>query len=98
MFSEATLGTRLEVPTLTGKTTIRIPPGTPSGKVFRLGGRGLKRMDRKGTGDLHIKIVVEVPTELDDANRAAIRELAKTLTSEAHPGRKEYDQAIISRK
>ena len=97
LFTEAALGARLVVPTLTGTTTIRVPPGTPNGKVFRLGGRGLKRSDKKGSGDLHIKIRVEIPITLSEEQKAALTSLSETMTSEAYPDRKEYDREVQAR-
>lgn len=74
-FPEAVLGTRVKVPTPDGEpVTIKVPAGTPSGKVLRVRGRGVKT--RKGTGDLLVTIEVVVPTELDDAQRAAVEALA----------------------
>ena len=97
MYSEAVLGADLAVPTLTGQTTIRIPAGTPSGKVFRLRGRGLKQTDRKGTGDLHVKMEIEVPSNLDKEQTQTLRNLSTILTSDAHSKRKEYDQKVKPR-
>lgn len=74
-FAEAALGTNLTVPTLEGdKVTLRIPPGTPSGKVFRVKGRGVS--DRKGTGDLLVTVQVAVPKHLSSEQRVAVEALA----------------------
>jgi molecular chaperone DnaJ len=66
LLQEAALGTELVVPTLDGTTTIRIPPGTPSGKVFRLSGRDCRSSEAARTatlraGDLHLRTAIEVP-------------------------------------
>ncbi len=95
MFPEACLGTDLRVPTLEGPTTIRIPPGTPSGKVFRLSGRGMPDAASKGRGDLHIKVNVEVPRELDAEARAALERLRGPLGPRLHPERLAFDTAIL---
>jgi molecular chaperone DnaJ len=77
-FAEAALGTRLTVPTLDGGTvTLKIPEGTPSGKVFRVKGRGVG--DKKGSGDLLVTVQVSVPTHLTDEQRQAVEALADTL-------------------
>lgn len=74
-FAEAALGTNLTVPTLDGaKVTLRIPPGTPSGKVFRVRGRGVP--DPKGTGDLLVTVQVAVPKHLSAEQREAVEALA----------------------
>ncbi|EYT60436.1 MULTISPECIES: DnaJ C-terminal domain-containing protein [Microbacterium] len=70
-FTEATLGATIEVPTLGGDVVkLRVAPGTPSGRVLRVKGRGVATS--KGTGDLLAELQVAVPTHLDDAARAAL--------------------------
>ena len=74
-FAEAALGTNVKVPTLDGGTvTIKVPAGMPSGKTFRVKNRGVQ--NTKGTGDLLVTLVVDVPTELSDEQRAAVEALA----------------------
>ncbi len=98
LFTEAALGTELAVPTLDGATTIRIPPGTPSGKVFRLSGRGLASPAGKRTGDLLVKVRVEVPPALSPEARAALAALATALPPASHPARLAYDDALRDRR
>jgi molecular chaperone DnaJ len=71
-FDEAALGADIAVPTLGGGTvTLKVPPGTPNGRTFRVKGRGATRRD--GTkGDLLVTVEVETPKTLDDASRAAV--------------------------
>ena len=70
-FTEATLGATIEVPTLGGDPVkLRVAPGTPSGRVLRVKGRGVKTS--KGTGDLLAELQVAVPSHLDDAAREAL--------------------------
>jgi molecular chaperone DnaJ len=70
-FTEATLGATIEVPTLGGDTVkLRVAPGTPSGRVLRVKGRGIT--SSKGTGDLLAELQVAVPAHLDDAAREAL--------------------------
>lgn len=73
-FAEAALGADLRVPTLDGAVTMRIPPGTPSGKTLRVKGRGV--VGSKATGDLLVTVVVVVPSELSVAEREAVEALA----------------------
>src|SRR3954463_16727055 len=71
-FDEATLGAEIKVPTLGGSpVTLRVPPGTPNGRVFRVRGRGASRKDGS-KGDLLVTVDVHVPDALDDAARAAV--------------------------
>ncbi len=79
-FPEAALGTTITVPTLESKVTLKVPPGTQSGKVMRVRGRGVPAGNGRNAGkpgDLMVKVEVVVPTELNDEQRAAIESLAK---------------------
>ncbi len=71
-FDEAALGATIKVPTVDGRTvSLKIPAGTPSGRTFRVRGRGAP--GRNGTrGDLLVNVEVETPTQLDDQSRAAV--------------------------
>ncbi|OZD50138.1 molecular chaperone DnaJ [Rhodococcus sp. 06-1477-1B] len=70
-FTEAALGATIEVPTLGGDPVrLRVAPGTPSGRVLRVKGRGIQTA--KGTGDLLAEVQVAVPAHLDDAAREAL--------------------------
>ncbi len=77
-YPEATLGTTLTVPTLTDSVTLRVPPGTPSGRTFRVRGRGVPG-GRKATGDLLVTVDVAVPESLTDEQRTVVEELAKLI-------------------
>ena len=72
-FDEAALGAEVKVPTLGGApVTVRVPPGTPNGRTFRVRGRGVRRRD--GTrGDLLVTVEVVVPQQLSDSAREALR-------------------------
>lgn len=71
-FTEAALGATIEVPTLGGDPVkLRVAPGTPSGRVLRVKGRGVQT--QKGTGDLLAEVQVAVPSHLDDAAREALQ-------------------------
>jgi molecular chaperone DnaJ len=79
-FDEAALGAEVKVPTLGGApVTLRVPPGTPSGRTFRIRGKGAPRAD--GTrGDLLATVEVQVPAVLDAAAREAV-EAYRTATA-----------------
>ena len=71
-FDEAALGAEIKVPTLTGApVTLKVPPGTPSGRTFRVRGKGARRSDGT-TGDLLATVQVQVPAVLDAEARAAV--------------------------
>jgi molecular chaperone DnaJ len=78
-FPEATLGTTLTVPTLGVPVTLRVPAGTPSGRTFRVKGRGVPAGKRSGTGDLLVTVEVQVPEKLSDEQRAAVEALAAVV-------------------
>jgi len=84
-FPQAALGANLDVPTLEGKVKMRLPPGTQSGRVFRLRGKGLPVFGGYGKGDELVKIIVEVPAQLSSRQRELLEELAKEMGAETHP-------------
>ncbi len=96
-FAELALGADLRVPTLDGATTIRVPPGTPPGRILRLGGRGLPRLGRSGRGDLHLQLALEVPEQLSADQRAALEAWSRALDPAAHPRRRRFDDAVKAR-
>jgi molecular chaperone DnaJ len=73
-FTEAALGGAISVPTVDGSVTLRVPPGTPSGKTFRVKGKGVP--SKKGPGDLLAKVEVKVPTQLSEEQRQALEAYA----------------------
>ncbi len=76
--SEATLGTKVTVPTLDGKTmSLKVPPGTQSQTKMRLKNYGLPTASGKGRGDQLVRIIVETPTNLTKKQKALLEELAK---------------------
>ncbi|MGH9130052.1 MAG: molecular chaperone DnaJ [Acidimicrobiales bacterium] len=81
-FPEAALGATITVPTLHEAVSLRIPPGTPSGRTFRVRGRGVPSGDAKGRGpgDLLVSVEVSVPTSLSDEQRVAVEGLATAFT------------------
>ncbi len=84
-YVQATLGAEIDVPTLTGKAQIKIPPGTQSGTIFRLRGKGVRNVHGNGVGDLHVRVVVEVPTHLNPAQRAKLQEFAALCDANVNP-------------
>lgn len=76
-FSQAALGCKLSVPTLNGSIKLNIPPGTQSGTVFRLKGKGIKYLNSNKLGDQHVKVEVKTPTKLTKRQRALFEELSK---------------------
>jgi molecular chaperone DnaJ len=74
-FHEAVLGAEVKVPTLGGPpVTVKIPPGTPNGRTFRVRGKGIRRKDGH-VGDLLVTVDVQVPAQLTDDAKAAVESL-----------------------
>jgi molecular chaperone DnaJ len=84
-FARAALGGDVKVPTLDGSAVLKIPAGTPSGKVFRLRGKGLPEVHGRGVGDLHAKLYVEVPTRLNAEQRGHLQAFADSCDEHTHP-------------
>lgn len=84
-FPEAALGAKVGVPTMDGSTvTLKVPAGTPSGKTFRVKGRGVTSGSK--TGDLLVTVDVDVPTKLSAAERRAIEALGDVLADAGRAG------------
>src|SRR4030043_807489 len=76
-FSEAVLGTTIEVPTLEGMKKVKVPPGTQSHTRMRLKGLGMPHFQGEGRGDEYVKGIVKVPKKVTDKSKGLIQELAK---------------------
>jgi molecular chaperone DnaJ len=84
-FIQAALGAEIEVPTLEGKATIKIPAGTQPATTFRVKGRGVKNLQGYGYGDLHVRVQVEVPTRLSNEQKMKLQEFAGLLDGNETP-------------
>jgi len=87
-YTQAALGTEIEVPTIDGKAKLKIPAGTQPNTVFRLRNQGLPRL-QGGRGDLHIRVQVEIPKKLNKKQRELIEQLSKI---EDQPGGTIWDR------
>ena len=74
---EAALGARIDVPTLEGARTLRVPPGTQSGQRFRLRGRGVPTPQNGERGDLVVEIRLVLPPVVDERSKALLREFGR---------------------
>ena len=73
------------MPTLSGKATIRIPAGTQPGTIFRLRGKGVKNVKGYGWGDLHVRVLVEVPTRLNSEQKEKLESFAQSCDASVNP-------------
>jgi molecular chaperone DnaJ len=89
-FVQATLGAEIEVPTLDGRTTIKIPTGTQPGTTFRVKGKGVKNLQGYGHGDLRVRVQVEVPARLTPEQKAKLQEFAESCGEDANPISKSF--------
>lgn len=74
---EAALGARVEVPTVDGRATMTIPPGTSGGRIFRLREKGVPHLKGGGRGDQYVTVQVVVPPNLDDRSQQILREFSR---------------------
>jgi len=95
-FPQAALGLTIEVPTLEGKAKVKVEPGTQSGKVLRLRGKGLPSVNAyEGRGDLLVSIIVWTPKNLSKEEKAIISKLAEAPNF--HPSASEKEKGIFHR-
>jgi molecular chaperone DnaJ len=84
-FTQAALGAQIEIPTISGRTTLKVPPGTQTGAEFRLRGKGFPNVRGYGHGDLLARIFVEVPTHLTAKQRDVLEQYARLENGEGSP-------------
>ncbi len=76
-FPQAALGTELEIQTLEGVETIKVPEGTQSGREFKLRGKGVPHLNERGKGDLIVEIRVQTPAKLNKQQKELLRQLGR---------------------
>ena len=81
----AALGGDVPVPTPDGLAMLKLPQGTPNGKVFRLRGKGVRGLDGSGVGDLHVRISIEVPAHLSGSQKRAMQAFAESCDGNNYP-------------
>lgn len=88
-FTDAVFGASLEVPTIDGRAKIKIPPGTQSGKIFRLKGKGFPAINSYEKGDQLIHVNVWTPQELSAEEKSMMEKLAGSKNFQPHPEKNE---------
>ena len=83
---QAALGAEIEVPTLMGATQVKVSPGTQSGEILRLKGKGIKRLNGSGFGDQLIRVLVEIPRALNSRQKDLLKQFEQEANHESHPG------------
>ena len=94
--TDAMLGTTLEIPALGGAQKLRVDPGTQSGTVVRMRGKGLPSVNSYGTGDLYVKILVWIPRRLKGADKQAVEQLSGSDAVRPDPTRE--DKALFEKE
>ncbi len=84
-FPDAVLGRSVEVPTLSGKTRFKVSPGTQSGKVFRLKGKGIPNVNGYGSGDQLIQVMVWIPKNLSNKERTQLEAMRDSDNFQPNP-------------
>ena len=93
-FAQATLGDKIQVPTLDGKVEFEVPEGTQTGTVFRLKGKGIPKLKSNVRGDQYVKVTVEIPKKLNEKQKELVREFAKECGQEVHQRQKTLSDKI----
>ncbi|MDA7918361.1 MAG: molecular chaperone DnaJ [Mariniblastus sp.] len=93
-YTQAALGAEIEVPTLTGRDKFKITPGTQSGEVFKLPGRGMPNPQGGRTGDLLVQTYIETPKKISTEQEELLRKLAELEETEVLPERKNFLQRL----
>ncbi len=94
-FTQAALGAKMEVPTLTGKAELKIPPGTQHGQLFRLSGLGLPDLRGRRRGDELVQVMVETPRKLNKAQQELLRQFAATEDKAVLPESKGFFDKLV---
>lgn len=89
-YSQAALGADITVPTIDGKVEYHIHEGTQNGDIFRLKGKGIPKLHGRGSGDQYVKVHVEVPRNLSEAQKGILRDFEKTLTEKNYQKRRTF--------
>lgn len=92
----AALGGDVEVPTPEGAARIRLAPGTPDGKVFRLRGKGCPILNERGTGDLLARIVVEIPSRLTSEQKRALEAFRAAYDDRSYPEARAFRDRVAT--
>ena len=90
----AVLGGSVEVPTITGKAKMQIPPGTQSHTVFRLKGQGMPKLHGRGRGDQFVKVVVKTPEKITKEQKELMERLKKTMGDEIPETKKGFFERL----
>ncbi len=89
-YAQATLGDEITVPTVDGKVKYNVPEGTQTNTVFRLRGKGIKKLNRNDHGDHYVRVNIEVPKNLSKDQKEKLREFERSLEEKNYAKRKSF--------
>jgi molecular chaperone DnaJ len=89
-FVQAALGADVEVPTLHGMVSIKIPEGTQTGKVFRVRGMGIPQRRNDQRGDQHVRVLVTTPVKLTEPQKDLLRQFGEMTPEDKQQGKKSF--------
>ena len=97
---KAALGTEIKVPTIDGDVKYTVPAGTQSGTVFRLRGKGVQIVNTKNRGDQYVKVIVDIPKNLNEKQKEALEEFMRACGEETEGAEatKTHKKGIFGRK
>ena len=93
-FVDATLGTEIDVPTLNGSVKLKIPEGTQNATSFRLRGAGIEKLRGNGKGDQYVKVLVEVPKNLNQNQKELLKKFGDSLGASNYQQRKGFFETV----
>ncbi len=94
-FTQASLGMEVEVPTLASKASLKIPPGTQHGQIFRLAGLGLPDLRTRRQGDELVQVLIEIPRKLNKQQKSLLREFAEMEDKSILPESKGFFDKVM---
>lgn len=89
-YGQAALGDEIVVPTIDGKVKYNVPEGTQAGTIFRLKGKGIKKVNRNDRGDHYVKVYVEIPKNLSKEQKKALKDFEQTLETKNYQKRQTF--------
>ncbi len=93
-YSQAVLGDSIKVPTIDGSVNLTVPEGTPSGKVFRVKGKGVKKLNRNERGDQFVTVNVEIPKGLNKTQKDLLKKFEESLGDGNYNNRKSFFEKV----
>lgn len=93
-FAQATLGDKIQVPTLDGKVEYEVPEGTQTGTVFRLREKGIPKLRSNSRGDQYVKVIIDTPKKLNDEQKELLRKFDESCGNKVHEKQRSWKSKI----